>query len=115
MHRFIPLYLAILGAKVTEIPVDHRPRKAGVSKYGSRRIFKVFLDLLLVRFMTRYYNRPMHFFGQVALAFMSLMGLTMLCMVVFKFGWLRLIGIDYTASFVQTPLPAIAASFMIGP
>jgi len=114
MHRFIPLYLAILGAKVTELPVDHRPRTAGVSKYGSRRIFKVFLDLLLIRFMTRYYNRPMHFFGQVALGFMFAMFSTLFLMVVFKFGWLRMIGIDYQASFIQTPLPAVAASFLIG-
>jgi glycosyltransferase involved in cell wall biosynthesis len=114
MHRFIPLYLAIQGAKVTELPVDHRPRRAGVSKYGSRRIFKVFLDLLLIRFMTRYYNRPMHFFGQVALGFMAAMFATVAFMVVFKFGWLRLIGIAYTASFIQTPLPAMAASFMLG-
>ncbi len=114
MHRFIPLYLAIQGAKVTELPVDHRPRTAGVSKYGSRRIFKVLLDLLLIRFMTRYYNRPMHFFGQVALGFAAAMFVTLLLMVVFKFGWLRLIGIDYQASFVQTPLPAMAATFMLG-
>ncbi len=114
MHRFIPLYLAIRGAKVTELPVDHRPRRAGVSKYGSRRIFKVFLDLLLIRFMTRYYNRPMHFFGQVALGFMAAMFATVFLMVVFKFGWLRLVGIDYQSSFVQTPLPAVAVSFMLG-
>jgi glycosyltransferase involved in cell wall biosynthesis len=114
MHRFIPLYLAIHGAKVTELPVDHRPRTAGVSKYGSRRIFKVLLDLLLIRFMTRYYNRPMHFFGQVALGFAAAMFTTLFFMVVFKFGWLRFVGIDYQASFVQTPLPAMAATFMLG-
>jgi dolichol-phosphate mannosyltransferase len=114
MHRFIPLYLAILGAKVTELPVDHRPRLKGVSKYGSRRIFKVFLDLLLIRFMTRYYNRPMHFFGQVALGFMALLAMSIALMVVFKYGWLRLIGIDYQATFIQTPLPEMASTFLIG-
>ena len=63
----------------------------------------MFLDLLLIRFMTRYYNRPMHFFGQVATGFLSLLFcLRLLFMVVFKFGWLRLIGIDYSASFIQT-------------
>ena len=74
----------------------------------------MFLDLLLIRFMTRYYNRPMHFFGQVALGFMFALLATLCFMVVFKFGWLRLIGIDYQASFIQTPLPAMAASFLIG-
>ncbi len=114
MHRFIPLYLAILGAKVTELPVDHRPRTTGVSKYGSRRIFKVFLDLLLVRFMTRYYNRPMHFFGQVALGFFGLMMLCFVTMVALKYHVLDLFGIEYHPSFIQTPLMAMSASFMIG-
>ena len=114
MHRFIPLYLARLGAKVTELPVDHRPRTTGVSKYGSRRIFKVFLDLLLIRFMTRYFTRPMHFFGQAAILFLSLMCVVGAFMVIFKCGWLRLIGIDYQATFIQTPLPTLGAMFFVG-
>ena len=114
MHRFIPLYLATLGAKVGELEVDHRPRTTGVSKYGSRRIFKVFLDLFLIRFMTRYYNRPMHFFGQMAVFFLLATGLTFFFMIVFKFGWLRLIGVDYQSSFVQTPLPSLAGTFFLG-
>jgi glycosyltransferase involved in cell wall biosynthesis len=114
MHRFIPLYMSMLGAKVGELEVDHRPRTTGVSKYGSRRIFKVFLDLFLIRFMTRYYNRPMHFFGQMAVLFMLAMGATFSLMIVFKLGWLRMIGIDYQSSFVQTPLPALAGTFFLG-
>lgn len=114
MHRFIPLYLAIHGAKVSELPVDHRPRLHGTSKYGGRRVFKVFLDLMLIRFMTRYYNRPLHFFGQVALAFMALLAISAFFMVTFKCGWLRLIGIGYQADFVQTPLPEMASTFLIG-
>ena len=114
MHRFIPLYLAILGAKVTELPVDHRPRTTGVSKYGSRRIFKVFLDLLLVRFMTRYYNRPMHFFGQVALGFLGLMFACWVVMLALKYHVMSLFGSDYAPSMIQTPLMAMSASFMLG-
>ncbi len=113
MHRFIPLYLAILGAKVTELPVDHRPRLKGVSKYGSRRIFKVFLDLLLIRFMTRYYNRPMHFFGQVALGFIALLAISVFFMVSFKFNLLRFLGVEHR-DFIQTPLPEMASTFLIG-
>jgi dolichol-phosphate mannosyltransferase len=114
MHRFIPLYLARLGAKVTELPVDHRPRTTGVSKYGGRRIFKVVLDLMLIRFMTRYYARPLHFFGQAAILFLAMMAASAAVMVIFKYGWLRLVGIDYQASFVQTPLPTVAAMFFVG-
>ena len=69
MHRFIPLYLNHIGARVGELAVDHRPRTAGVSKYGPRRIISVALDVVLIRFITRYYNRPMHFFGQMGLIF----------------------------------------------
>jgi glycosyltransferase involved in cell wall biosynthesis len=114
MHRFIPLYLARLGARITELPVDHRPRTTGVSKYGGRRIFKVVLDLLLIRFMTRYYSRPMHFFGQAAILFAALVAASAALMVIFKYGWLRYIGIDYQATFIQTPLPIVASMFFVG-
>ena len=114
MHRFIPVYLARRGARVTEIEVDHRPRRFGVSKYGGQRIFRVLLDLVLIRFVSRFYARPMQFFGQIALVLsVATLGVGLL-MLVFKFGWLRFIGIDYQASFVETPLPAVAAAFIIG-
>ena len=114
MHRFIPVYLARRGARVTEIEVDHRPRRAGVSKYGGLRILRVLLDLVLIRFVSRFYTRPMQFFGQIAFIFFLATFLVGFLMVAFKFGWLRLIGIDYQASFVETPLPAVAAAFIIG-
>jgi glycosyltransferase involved in cell wall biosynthesis len=113
MHRFIPLYLARLGARVTELAVDHRARAHGVSKYGSRRIFKVFLDLFLIRFMSRYSTRPLHFFGKTALLFCAGFAATCVSMIVFKYGWLRLVRIDYQASFVQTPLPSLAGTFLV--
>lgn len=63
MHRFIPAYAAMVGAKVTEIPVKHHPRTAGQSKYGMNRIFKVMLDLLVVKFLGGYGSKPIYFFG----------------------------------------------------
>ncbi len=114
MHRFIPVYLARRGARVTEIEVDHRPRRFGVSKYGGKRIFRVLLDLVLIRFVSRYYARPMQFFGQIALALSVATLAVGFVMLVFKFGWLRLFGINYHPSFVETPLPAVAAAFIIG-
>jgi glycosyltransferase involved in cell wall biosynthesis len=114
MHRFLPAYLASLGARVTELEVHHRARRAGQSKYGFRRLFKVVLDLSLLVFMARYHSRPMHFFGQAALVFFALFGLAAGLMVIFKFGWLSALGIDYRASFVQTPLPGLAATFFLG-
>jgi glycosyltransferase involved in cell wall biosynthesis len=114
MHRFIPVYLGRRGARVTEVEVDHRPRLAGVSKYGGQRILRVLLDLVLIRYVSRFYARPMQFFGQIALLFGLATLFVGVMMAVFKFGWLRLIGIDYRASFVETPLPAVAAAFILG-
>ncbi len=67
MHRFIPAYAAMVGAKVTEIPVNHHPRVAGQSKYGMNRIFRVILDLLVVKFIGGYGNKPIYFFGGTGL------------------------------------------------
>ena len=67
MHRFIPALALISGAKVIEIPVNHRARERGVSKYGISRMPRVVLDLLTVKFLIDYRQRPMQFFGRVAL------------------------------------------------
>lgn len=67
MHRFIPVLAALQGAKMTEMPVKHHPRVHGKSKYGMGRIIKVMSDLLLVLFMQKYFQRPMHIFGPVGL------------------------------------------------
>jgi glycosyltransferase involved in cell wall biosynthesis len=67
MHRFIPAYAAMVGARVTEIPVRHHARIAGKSKYGMNRIFKVMLDLLVVKFLGGYGSKPIYFFGGVGL------------------------------------------------
>jgi glycosyltransferase involved in cell wall biosynthesis len=63
MHRFIPIYASWSGAKVTEIPVDHHPRTMGVSKYGLTRTFKVVLDLITIKFMSKYQTKPIYVFG----------------------------------------------------
>lgn len=104
MHRFIPAYAAWSGGKVTEIVVNHRARIHGVSKYGLSRIFKVMLDLVVVKYLTKYFNRPMHFFG--AVGFLSL-GLGVLAEV--SAVILRLFGLH----LVQTPLPIVGAMFVI--
>ena len=65
MHRFIPELIHSAGFNMTEVPVNHRPRVAGVSKYGLSRTFRVLLDLATVTFLHRYGSRPMHLFGGV--------------------------------------------------
>lgn len=63
MHRFIPVLAAAQGYRLAEVPVNHRPRKYGKSKYGWPRLVKGFLDLLTVSFLTGYHQRPQHVLG----------------------------------------------------
>ena len=63
LHRFIPVLASFEGGKYTQVKVKHHPRKHGKSKYGMERTFKVAADLLLVLFIKKYMQRPMHLFG----------------------------------------------------
>jgi len=63
MHRFIPVFAYSVGAKITELPVRHHPRKFGVAKYGLERTVKVVLDLFTVKFLLDYSHKPMRLFG----------------------------------------------------
>jgi len=68
MHRFIPVYSAVVGARITEIPVNHRPRTYGRSKYSLSRTSRVALDLITVKLLGSYSTKPMYFFGFTAFA-----------------------------------------------
>jgi glycosyltransferase involved in cell wall biosynthesis len=70
LHRFLPALARIEGARITEIPVNHHPRKYGRSKYGITRTFKVIMDLLSLNLFIKYLKKPLHFFGKIALAFL---------------------------------------------
>jgi dolichol-phosphate mannosyltransferase len=67
LHRFIPVLAAARGFKVGEVVIRHRPRKFGRSKYGIRRFVKGFLDLLTVKFLTGFGQRPQHLLGSIGL------------------------------------------------
>jgi dolichol-phosphate mannosyltransferase len=77
LHRFVPVLAAARGFRVGEVPVAHRPRKFGRSKYGVSRFVKGFLDLLTVKFLTGFGQRPQHMLGAVGLAsvFLGALGL----------------------------------------
>jgi glycosyltransferase involved in cell wall biosynthesis len=68
LHRFIPVLAHYRGFRVAEVPVNHRPREHGRSRYGVERYLRGFFDLLTVTFMGRYRYRPLHLFGSVGLA-----------------------------------------------
>ncbi len=65
MHRFIPALASWYGASICEIPISNPKRLAGKSHYGISRTFRVFFDLLTIRFLLKYMTRPLHFFGTV--------------------------------------------------
>lgn len=67
MHRFIPAVLKIKGFSVGEVVVSHRPRVAGVTKYGAKRVLKGFLDMLSVWFWRKFAARPLHLFGFIGM------------------------------------------------
>lgn len=71
MHRFINLAAYLDGARITEVPVRHNPRKFGYSKYGLGRIFKVINDLLLILFQKKFLQKPIYFFGSIGIIIFS--------------------------------------------
>ena len=97
MHRFIPIYASLIGAKVTEVPVTHHKRIHGQSKYGMNRIFKVLLDLMVVRFLSKYLKKPIYFFGGIGFMFLITSFGSFGLAIYFKFF--------RDISLIETPLP----------
>jgi len=92
LHRFLPALAFIEGAKITEVPVRHHPRRFGQSKYGLGRTFRVLMDLLTIWFMKKFLTRPMHVFGFLGLI-MMVMGVSLgLYLTFLKLGLNQSIG-----------------------
>ena len=105
MHRFIPAYAAQMGARVTEVEVGYTPRKYGKSNYGFSRTLRVLLDLLVLRFLYKYMDRPIQFFGLIGI-FFTVLGFIAGCgAIVLRFV--------YGISMIQTPLPVLSALCII--
>jgi glycosyltransferase involved in cell wall biosynthesis len=81
-HRFIPVLAHARGFRVGELEVRHRPRRHGISKYGISRYLTGLLDLLTVRFLTRFSQRPLHVLGGIGLSLFGIGGLGMLYLAV---------------------------------
>ena len=92
LHRFLPALAFIEGARITEIPVRHHPRRHGSSKYGLGRTFRVVLDLFTVFFMKKFLTRPMHVFGLWGIISTSLGIFLGLYLTVLKLGLGQTIG-----------------------
>jgi glycosyltransferase involved in cell wall biosynthesis len=106
MHRFLPIYASWHGAKITELVVNHHPRRTGESKYGFERVLKVLLDLLVVKFLESVANKPMYLFGGCGVFSLLVSGLAFLWMLYLKFF--------HNIAFIITPLPLLTVmTFMI--
>ena len=84
LHRFLPVLAHDRGFRVAELPVNHRPREHGRSRYGVERYARGFLDFLTVSFMGRYRHRPLHLFGGLGLIFAAIGSAVLLYLTIVK-------------------------------
>lgn len=105
MHRFIPALADEIGARIVEVPVNHRARKHGKSKYGISRTIRVLLDLLTVKFLLGYSKRPIHLFGTIGLLTSGLGAVL--------FGWMTFQRFFLDVPMGNRPLLAVAIMMVI--
>ena len=119
MHRFIPVFAHSIGARITELPVRHHPRKFGVAKYGLERTMKVVLDLVTVKFLLSYSNKPIHLFGGSGVFLMLLGGIDLLYLFIRRFfgvaastSPLLMIGVMFVIMGFQSVLMGLIAELL---
>jgi glycosyltransferase involved in cell wall biosynthesis len=105
MHRFVPIYASWQGARVTELPVDHHARTRGKSNYGFERTVKVILDLIVVKFLSRYSTKPIYVFGGF--------GLFAFVLSFLAFCWMLYYKITGQKTFIETPLPLVVVMLLL--
>jgi glycosyltransferase involved in cell wall biosynthesis len=121
MHRFLPALAYAAGARVTEMPVRHHPRRYGKAKYGLSRTLKVFLDIIAVRFLMSYSTRPIHIFGLLGLLTFGVGAVILLYLAVVRLFLLQpianrpimLLGILLTMLGVQLVTSGLLAELVI--
>src|ERR1017187_8127242 len=95
LHRFIPALASFYGARVAEVPIQNTARSAGDFHYGIGRTLRVMFDILTIKFLLKYFTRPMHFFGLLGLAGTGLGGLIMLWLAILKLTGHELIMVEH--------------------
>lgn len=105
MHRFIPVYAAAVGAKIFEMPVRHHPRRFGKTKYGLERTLKVMLDLMTVKFLVSFFQKPIYLFGG--------MGMALIFPSIFILLFLMLRRIFFEVPVLTSPFFLMSAMFII--
>lgn len=106
MHRFITLLAYLEGAQIKQVPVRHYARHSGKSKYGLERVFKVVADMMLLLFIRKYFQRPIHFFGIFGVILILLGVLINIYLLIVKFGFDQEIG--------SRPLLIFGLMFILG-
>jgi len=112
MHRFIPALASWVGAQVDEIPVNHRARQYGTSKYGISRTIRVVLDLMTVKFLLRYSTHPIQMFGKVGMLF-GIPGLMMILAVMMGHVSFLLFDTSFAADLIKRPFWVITPFMLI--
>jgi len=105
MHRFIPAYAGWMGASIIEVPTHHHARKYGKTKYGLERTFKVFLDLLVVKFLNSYAEKPIYLFGGAGILLILAAAVIMVILIIN-----RLSGGEH---LIRTPLLQMSVMLFI--
>ena len=112
MHRFIPALAHWVGGSVTEVVVNHHPRRLGRSKYGLSRITRVILDLFTVTFLLRYSKSPIQIFGRIGL-FAGAAGLLLLAAMVLANLSANLFGTEFAATLLKRPFWVMTAFMLV--
>lgn len=106
MHRFITLLAHLEGGRIKQVPVKHHARNAGVSKYGLERVFKVVADMMLLLFIRKYFQRPIHLFG--------IFGFLMILLGVFINIYLLIVKFGLGEDIGNRPLLIFGLMFILG-
>lgn len=114
MHRFIPALASWYGASICEVPISNPPRLHGASHYGISRTFRVFFDLMTIRFLLKYITRPLHFFGSFGAVSMLAGSLIALWLLVLKLFTHSHMMLDHGPMFVIGGVLILAGIQMIG-
>jgi glycosyltransferase involved in cell wall biosynthesis len=106
MHRFITLLAHLEGAQIKQVPVKHHARHAGVSKYGLERVFKVVADMMLLLFIRKYFQRPIHLFG--------IFGVLLVILGIFINIYLLIVKLGFDQDIGTRPLLIFGMMFIVG-
>lgn len=105
MHRFITLLAHLEGAQIKQVPVKHHARNAGISKYGLERVFKVVADMMLLLFIRKYFQRPIHLFG--------ILGVLLIILGIFINIYLLIVKLVYGQDIGSRPLLIFGMMFIL--